>query len=144
MRRTTGKKNALTSSHPQPLLLCFDAGAGPMDQAATAEDEKDQEQEQEPLAPLVGLVERLRGEVTELQEEWEALGEELETQRRRLRLAEATVEMMQRRQKEAAPSQEVEGAGGGGAMLADDDKDVPQAAQASVGLEDEPLRGKVA
>jgi chromosome segregation ATPase len=53
------------------------------------------------LAPLVGLVERLRGEVTELQGRWEALGEELEAKRQRLRLAEATVEMIKRREEEA-------------------------------------------
>jgi hypothetical protein len=48
--------------------------------------------EEESLAPLVGLVKRLRGEVTELQGRREALGEELEGKRRKLRLAEATVE----------------------------------------------------
>jgi phage-related minor tail protein len=61
------------------------------------------------------LVDALRVEVTGLQGEWEerrreseklrkqveALGEELEAKRRRLRLAEATVELMQRRQEEA-------------------------------------------
>jgi hypothetical protein len=58
------------------------------------------------LAPLVGLVERLRGEFTELQGRWEALGEELEAKRRRLRLAEATVELMQRQRQKGVARQE--------------------------------------
>jgi hypothetical protein len=52
-----------------------------------------------PLTPLLGLVEGLRAEVTQLQGRWEALGEELEAKRRRLGLAEATVELVQRRQE---------------------------------------------
>jgi hypothetical protein len=52
------------------------------------------------LAPLVGLVERLRAEVTELQGRWEALGEELEAKRRRLGLAEATRELINMRQED--------------------------------------------
>jgi hypothetical protein len=62
-----------------------------MDDSAAGEDR---------LAPLVGLVERLRGEVTGLQERWEALGEELEAKQRRLRLAEATVELLTQRRGE--------------------------------------------
>jgi hypothetical protein len=64
------------------------------------------------LAPLVGLVDRLRAEVMELQGRWKALGEELEAKRRRLGLAEATMELLQRRQEEAA-SEGVECVGGG-------------------------------
>jgi hypothetical protein len=86
------------------------------------------------MAPLAGLVERLRGEVTELQGRWEALGEELEAKRRRLRLAEATMELMQLRQEEAVHLEE-ERPGGGGAMTAELEEDVSQAAQASVGGE---------
>jgi hypothetical protein len=58
------------------------------------------------LAPLLSLVDRLRAEVTELQGRWEALGEELEAKRGRLRLAETTMELMQRRQEEEAASEE--------------------------------------
>jgi predicted nucleic acid-binding Zn-ribbon protein len=57
---------------------------------------------EERLAPLMELVERLRGELTELHGRWEALGEELEAKRRRLRLAEATVDLMKRRGQEEA------------------------------------------
>jgi hypothetical protein len=53
-----------------------------------------------PSAPLLGLVERLRAEVTELQGRGEAPDEGLEAKQRRLRLAEATMELMQRRQEE--------------------------------------------
>jgi hypothetical protein len=48
-------------------------------------------------APLVALVDQLRGEVADLQGQWEALGEELEDKRWRLKLAEATVKMVQQR-----------------------------------------------
>jgi hypothetical protein len=89
--------------------------------------------EETPLAPLVGLVERLRGEVTELQGRREALGEELEAKRRRLRLAEATVELLQRRGEEEAGQEEEGGPGGRGALRADAEEYVSQAAQASVG-----------
>jgi hypothetical protein len=95
-----------------------------------------------PLGPLVGLVERLRGEMVELQGRWEALGEELETQRRRLRLAEATVELMQRRQKEKAPQEqddddshaEEERRKAAGMPCAEKEEQVSQPAQASVGF----------
>jgi hypothetical protein len=89
------------------------------------------------LAPLLSLVERLRGEVTELPGRWEALGEELEAKRGRLRLAEATLELMKRREEEAAPEEQGEGPAGGV---------VPRAeggAQASVGTPDGPLRGRL-
>jgi hypothetical protein len=76
------------------------------------------------LAPLVGLVERLRAEVTKLQERWEELNEDLEDKKRRLRLAEATVELMHRRQEE--------GPAGDGAPRAEGTGDVLQAAQASL------------
>jgi hypothetical protein len=49
------------------------------------------------VAPLLGLVDRLRGEVTELQAQWEALVEELEAKRCSLSLAEATVELVRQR-----------------------------------------------
>jgi hypothetical protein len=83
------------------------------------------------LAPLVGLVDRLRAEVTELQGRWEALGEELEAKRRRLGLAEAAVELLQRRQEEAASEEGEEGAAGGG-VRAEDDECASEGAQASV------------
>jgi hypothetical protein len=51
-------------------------------------------------------------EVTELQGRWEALGEELEAMRQRLGLAEAPVELMQRRGEEAEQGEEG-GLGGG-------------------------------
>jgi hypothetical protein len=54
-------------------------------------DEATTQSDQAPLAPLVGLVDRLRAEVMEMEGRWEALGEELEAKRRKLRLAEATV-----------------------------------------------------
>jgi hypothetical protein len=83
----------------------------------------------EDLAPLMGLVERLRGEVTVLQE---ALGEELKVKRRRLRLAEATVELLQARGEEAAQGEEG-GAEGGAAlrMGVKEEEDASQAGQAS-------------
>jgi hypothetical protein len=84
-----------------------------------------------PLAPLVGLVERLRAEVTELQGRWEALGEELEAKRRRLSLAEATVELMLPRQEEAKEEEEREGVKGVGAPHAETAQFV--SGQASVG-----------
>jgi chromosome segregation ATPase len=99
--------------------------------------------EEDPLAPLSGLVERLRAEVTELQERWETLSEELEAKRQKLRLAEATVEALQRRGRAAAPSQEKEQeeeeeeeekpAGGGGRHAEVIPENMSQAAQASVG-----------
>jgi hypothetical protein len=46
---------------------------------------------------LRALAERLRGEVTEMQERWEALGEELEAKRRGLRIVEGTLELLQQR-----------------------------------------------
>jgi chromosome segregation ATPase len=78
-------------------------------------------------------VEQLRGEVTEVQGRWEALGEELEAKRRRLRLAEATVELAQRRQEEAAQTEEEEQSAGGwdGALHAGLGELVSQGAQAS-------------
>jgi hypothetical protein len=85
------------------------------------------------LAPLVGLVERLRGEVTELHKRWEALGEELEAKRRRLRLAEATVELVQRRQEEPAQEGGEEGEAEGGAEGGEPASQA--AAQASVGYQ---------
>jgi hypothetical protein len=97
-----------------------------MDDVATAHSA------QEPLAPLVGLVERLRGEVMGLQEQWEALGEELEAKRRSLKLAEATIELLQRRQDAAAQEGEDEEAqpAGGWALRVEDEA---ISAQASVG-----------
>jgi hypothetical protein len=65
-----------------------------MDQDLGAENPDD------PLAPLLGLIGELRSGVTELQGRWEALGEELEAKRRRLRLAEATWELIRQRQGE--------------------------------------------
>jgi hypothetical protein len=59
------------------------------------------------LAPLVGLVDRLRAQAMELQGPWEALGEELEDKRGRLTLAEATVDLIEggvEETKEAAPA----------------------------------------
>jgi hypothetical protein len=93
---------------------------------ATAHDDWD------PLAPLVGLVEQLRTDVTALQGRWEALGEELETKRRRLKLAEATVELLQARAEEAAHGEE-RGAEGGRAlrMGVKEEKDASQAGEAS-------------
>jgi hypothetical protein len=89
-----------------------------------------------PLAPLVGLVERLRMEVTELQGRWETLGEELADKSRRLRLAEATVQLMQRGQEEeAAPaSQEEEQPARAEALPAEPEEYASQRAQASVGI----------
>jgi hypothetical protein len=93
------------------------------------------------LAPLVGLVDRLRAEVTELQWRWEALGEELEVKRRRLRLAEATVELMERGQEEeAAPASQEELPAEGAAVHAGEEEGVSQAAQASVGCVMSPSR----
>jgi TolA-binding protein len=62
---------------------------GPLLYGAMADDP-------EPLAPLRGLVERLREEVEEMQERLEDLSEELEAKRRRLKLAEATLELQLR------------------------------------------------
>jgi hypothetical protein len=87
---------------------------------------------EERLAPLVGLVDRLREELTELQWRGEALGEELEAKRLRLRLAEATVELLQRpRGEEAAPSLEAR-VEGGGVLDAGEEEYASQAPQASV------------
>jgi hypothetical protein len=52
--------------------------------------------EEAPLAPLMGLVDRLREEGADLQEEWEALGVELEAKRCALSLAESTLEELQK------------------------------------------------
>jgi hypothetical protein len=46
------------------------------------------------LAPFVSLLERLRTHVADLQGRWEKLGEELEMEQGRLRLAEATWERL--------------------------------------------------
>jgi hypothetical protein len=90
-------------------------------------------------APLLALVDRLRADVTELQDRWEALGEELEAKQRSLRLAEATVELMKRRQGMAAAAQ-AEGPEGGGVPRAEVEEDVSQTAQASATcVQDEPL-----
>jgi hypothetical protein len=94
------------------------------------------------VAPLVGLVERLRAEVTELQGRWEALGEELEAKRRRLRLAEATVELMQRRQEEAGSIAGGGGSGRGGGCVPRMRRHVSQAAQASVGCQMSPSEAR--
>jgi hypothetical protein len=51
--------------------------------------------------------------VTQLQGLWEALGEELEAKRGRLRLAEAILELRQRREEEAAPEEQAEPEAGG-------------------------------
>jgi hypothetical protein len=106
-------------------------------------DDASAHNDEAPLAPLLGLVDRLRGEVTELQGRWEALGEELEAKRRRLKLAEATVELLQRRGEEEEAIQEgenhdadvnKEGAEGGGALDTEEEEEhVSQAAQASAG-----------
>jgi hypothetical protein len=64
----------------------------------------------ERLAPLLGLADRLRGEVTELQGRWEALGEELEAKLQRLKLVEATLELVRQRGERMA--QVAEGGGG--------------------------------
>jgi hypothetical protein len=85
----------------------------------------------ERLAPLVSLVNRLRGEVTELQGRWEALGEDLEAKRRRLRLAEATTELVQRREGEAAGAEGGKESAGDGTMRAEEHGS--HAGQASVG-----------
>jgi hypothetical protein len=95
------------------------------------------------LAPLTGLVDRLRGKVTELQGRWEALGEELEAKRRRLRLAEATMELLQRRGDEAEQEEE-KGAEGGGASRAEEERHYEtHTGKASVVVPHEPLRGHV-
>jgi hypothetical protein len=77
---------------------------------------------------------RLQEEVTELQGRWEALGEELEAERRKFRLAEATVELLERQDEEAA-LRDKEGAAGAGVLQSEDDEDASQAAQVSVGCE---------
>jgi hypothetical protein len=68
------------------------------------------------MAPLVSLVAQLRAEV-------EALGVEMEAKRRRLRMAEATLERVQRQQEEALSSPQ--------GLDAREDEIVSQAAQAS-------------
>jgi vacuolar-type H+-ATPase subunit I/STV1 len=93
------------------------------------------------LAPLVSLVDRLREEVTELQESWEALGEELEAKRQRLRLAEATVELMQRQEEETATEEQAEPAGGG-LPRALGEEHVSHADQASVGCQISPSEAR--
>jgi chromosome segregation ATPase len=89
---------------------------------ATASSDEDR------LAPLVGLVERLRAGVTELQGRWEALGKELEAKRGRLGSAEASLELVNTRQDEAASGQQEQAAEGGG-LRAEDQQCVSQAAQ---------------
>jgi hypothetical protein len=70
--------------------------------------------------------------VVELQGRWEALGEELEATRLRLRAAEATVELIQRRRQEEAAQEERGGPEGWGAVRAEGEESV--SAQASVGV----------
>jgi hypothetical protein len=82
-----------------------------------------------PLAPLVALVNRLRADVAELQGRWEELGEELEAKRRRLGLAEVTMERIKQRQEEAPQAEE--GQEGLEGVRAQDEENVSQAAQAS-------------
>jgi hypothetical protein len=92
----------------------------------------------EHMAPLVGLVERLRAEVTELEERWETLGGELEAKRRRLKLAEATVELVEGRQEEKQTQGGLLLAGAelparGGTLRAEEEECTSQSTQASVG-----------
>jgi hypothetical protein len=107
------------------------------------------------LAPLVGLVERLRVEMTELQGRGEGLDEELEAVRERLGIAEATLERMPPPQEEAAAEEDEDDAeeeeeeerpaeGGGleawlGAALR---KDVSRTVQASVGYQMSPSEAR--
>jgi hypothetical protein len=119
------------------------------------EEEEEEDYGDEPLAPLVGLVDRLREEVTELQgglealqAHCEALGEELEAKRRRLKLAEAIMDLVHRQEEEKEgggdddddDEEEDEGPGGGGAWRAEDEENVPQSSQASVRYEKGPLK----
>jgi chromosome segregation ATPase len=78
------------------------------------------------LAPLVGLVDRLRGEVTELRGQWEALGQELDDKARRLNYAEATLELLQRQREEKVEEEDAWSEG-------KDEEDASQTGQASVG-----------
>jgi hypothetical protein len=94
-------------------------------------DEATAHSEQERSKPARGN--RLQEEVTELQERWEALGEELEAKRRRLTLAEATVELMQQGDKAAAPKDGV-AAKGAGKLRSEDEEYASHAAQASIGI----------
>jgi hypothetical protein len=80
--------------------------------------------------PLEGLVERLRSEVGELQGRQEPVGGELEAKQRSLGLAEATLDLVQHRQQEAAASQK-EGQEGAGGLFDEMEHAVSQAAQAS-------------
>jgi hypothetical protein len=87
--------------------------------------------EEETLAPLVGLVDRLRAEITELGRS-EPLGEELETKRQRLMLAEATVELLTRGKEEAAPPAAAEEEDRGGQLPDEKEENEPQGAEAMV------------
>jgi chromosome segregation ATPase len=82
---------------------------------------------------LVGLLERLREELVVIQGQCEAWAEELEVKRRALRVAEATLGLLERRAKEASSSQEEEAAWGVGVPGAQNE-DVSQLPQASVSL----------
>jgi hypothetical protein len=92
-----------------------------MDPHAAANEVEDQET----LAALLGLLSHLRADVAKRQREWETLGAELEAKGRRLRLVEATVELLQRRE-----DKEVDG---GNVMHAAEDEDVSQEARVSMG-----------
>jgi hypothetical protein len=76
------------------------------------------------MATLMRLMERLRADMVEL-------GEKLEVKQRKLRLAEATMELLKRRQAEAAASQ-AEGPEGGDVMRAEGEESELHASQASV------------
>jgi hypothetical protein len=72
--------------------------------------------------------------VAELQGRWEAMGEELEAKRRRLTLAEATLNLTQSEPKEeTAPALQETGPAGGG-LHAGEEEGVSKASQASVGI----------
>jgi hypothetical protein len=88
-----------------------------MDSQAEGED-------QETLAALVGLLSHLQADHAERQREWEALGAELKAKGRRLRLVEATVELLQRRRQREP--------GGGKVMHAAEDEDASREAQVSM------------
>jgi hypothetical protein len=98
--------------------------------------------DEQTLAPLLGVVDRLQAEVAELEMQWKTLEWMLETKRRSLRLAEATVERMQRRQEEAA-QQEEGGAGGGVVLRAGEEELISQVSQASLGSHSSPFRQTV-
>jgi hypothetical protein len=88
--------------------------------------------EEETLAPLVGLVDRLRAETTELQGRWEALREELESKRQMPKFVEATVELLTRVKEEAAPPATEEGEDRGGQLAVENEENDSQGAEASV------------